>query len=147
MRTQTQRPGTVRHENAARLPVSSALIARPSGRDGWFLHIATKTGWEDRLSLLPIWDEWQTQTGDARLLLVEDAIGYIYLDFVEHCEGARPSVYPPSFLRSSQPVDSPAACASVSCLPPHTHTIPRPPSATSCSKPLGGAQGRLEREA
>jgi hypothetical protein len=137
----------VRHENAALLTISSALIAHPSGRDGMFLLIATKTGWEDRLSLLPIWDEWQKQTVDARLLFVEDSIGYIYLDFVEHCEGARPSVYPPSLLRSSQPVDSPAACASVSCLPPQTHTIPRPPRATSCSEPLGGAQERLEREA
>ena len=78
-----------------------------------FLLIATKTGWEDRLSLLPIWDEWQKQTVDARLLFVEDSIGYIYLDFVEHCEGARPSVYPPSLL------PLPVAAVTVSRWPHH----------------------------
>jgi hypothetical protein len=103
VRTQTRRPGTVRHEIAALLPVSSALIPCLSGREGSFLHIATKTGWEDRISLLPIWDEWRTQAADAQLLFVEESITYIYFDFVAHCEGARPSAFPPSLLRSFFP--------------------------------------------
>jgi hypothetical protein len=46
---------------------------------------------------------------------------YMYLDFVEHCEGARPSVFPAGW----QPA---ACCAScVSCLPPLNHALPRPP--------------------
>jgi hypothetical protein len=106
VRTQTRRPGTVRHEIVALLTVSSALIPCLSGREGSFLHIATKTGWEDRISLLPIWDEWRTQAADAQLLFVEESITYIYFDFVAHCEGARPSVFPPSLLRSSQLADS-----------------------------------------
>jgi hypothetical protein len=141
----------VRHENAAFLPVSSALIAgRPSGREGTDVHIATRTGWMDRLTLLPVFEEWMNQKPDDRLWFVEEWIGYLYLDFLECCDGARPSVFPVSFLRAASRLvySPPPALRFRACLP--DTTSPRARQSHDCRlKPLGGAPGRfgIEREA
>ncbi len=88
------------------------------------MHIATKAGWKDRVSDRDFFDGWREQKPDDRLLFLEDCIGYMYLDFVEHGEGARPSVFPRSRVSpSSRLLYSPAACATLCAAP----TCPLPP--------------------
>jgi len=115
------------------------------------VHIATHTGWKDRLTLLPIFEEWMSQKPADRLWFLEEWIGYLYLDFVEYCDGARP----PSVSRSRFSVQLPGWFTArrlrfrfVPAAPP-----PSPPRARQSHdcrlQPLGGAHGGfgVEREA
>jgi hypothetical protein len=105
------------------------------------VHIATKTGWKDRVSVRDFFDGWREQKPDDRLLFVEDCIGYMYLDFVELCEGARLSVFPRCCSPSSRLVLQRRRlrlCVSVPAAP--KPCPPAPARATSCSDPLGMAR-------
>ncbi len=105
------------------------------------MHIATKTGWKDRVSVRDFFDGWREQKPDDRLLFVEDCIGYMYLDFVEHCEGARLSVFPRwlfSVFPAGFTAPPPAPLRLGACRP--KPCPPAPARATSCSEPLGMAR-------